>query len=116
MGGGHIYVADTSNNRIVDMTISGGTCTTFTHTYSAGLNGPQGVALAGDGTVWVADSGNNAVVHLDALLSNLNDGISGSGVFNDPHSLAVFDGGATHTLYVADTYNNRIQVYNIAGA
>jgi tripartite motif-containing protein 71 len=116
VGGGHIYVADTLNNRIVDMTVSGSACSKFTNTFAVGLNGPQGVALAGDGTVWVADSGNNAVVHLDASLNNLNDGISGAGVFNDPHSLAVFDSVSTHSLYVADTYNNRIQVYNIAGA
>ena len=122
---GKMYVADTLNNRIDTFTLSGGVCSSSSwSTYSTGLNGPQGVALAGDGTLWVADSGNNAVVHLSTSpsLANLGDGFGGLGngtyQFNDPHSLAVFDnsGTSTHTLYVADTYNNRIQEYNIAGA
>ncbi|MFZ2035011.1 MAG: NHL repeat-containing protein [Candidatus Dormiibacterota bacterium] len=122
---GQIYVADTLNNRIDEFTISDGSCNPSSWiTYSGSLNGPQGVTVAGDGTVWVADSGNNAVVHLDASLNNLGDGFGGptAGMgtmqFDDPHSLAVFDniGTGTHTLYVADTYNNRIQEFNIAGA
>jgi tripartite motif-containing protein 71 len=118
--GSQVYVADTLNNRIVAMNVSGGSCSTSLGawaTYSAGLNNPQGVALASDGTVWVADSGHSAIVHLDAaLLNNLGDGFGGPGTdnnsFNDPHSLAVIG----NTLLVADTYNNRIQEYNIAGA
>ncbi len=120
---GQVYVADTLNNRIDEFTISGGACNPSSwSTYSGSLNGPQGVTVSGDGTVWVADSGNNAVVHLDATLTNLDDGFGGFGngnlQFDDPHSLAVFDNIATntHTLYVADTYNNRIQEFNIAGA
>jgi tripartite motif-containing protein 71 len=114
--GGKIYVADTLNNRIVQMTVSGGACTGFAATYSTGLSGPQGLALAGDGTVWVADSGKSDIVHLSATLTNLWDGFGGPGTdnlhFNNPHSLAV----SGSTLFVADTYNNRIQEYNIAGA
>jgi DNA-binding beta-propeller fold protein YncE len=118
--GSQVYVADTLNNRIVEMNVSGGSCSTSPSawaTYSTSLSGPQGVALAGDGTVWVADSGHSAIVHLDAaLVTNLNDGFGGPGTdnshFNDPHSLAVIG----TTLLIADTYNNRIQEYNIAGA
>jgi hypothetical protein len=47
---------------------------------------------------------------------NLGDGFgslgSGNLQFDDPHSLAVFN----TTLFVADTYNNRIQEFNIAGS
>jgi tripartite motif-containing protein 71 len=122
---GQIDVADTLNNRIDHFTISGTTCNASSwSTYSGGLNGPQGVAVAADGTVWVADSGNNAIVHLSAgpTFTNLDDGFGGLGNdtmhFDDPHSLAVFDNTSSgiHTLYVADTYNNRIQEFNIAGA
>ena len=55
-------------------------------------------------------------------MSNLDDGFGGFGngqlQLDDPHSLAVFDNPSTnpHTLYVADTYNNRIQEFNIAGS
>jgi DNA-binding beta-propeller fold protein YncE len=113
---GAIYVADTGNNRIVEMTVSGGECTSFSASYSTGLSGPQGVALAGDGTLWVANSGDNAIVHLTASLTNIGDGFGSFGTgdtqFNNPHSLAVFG----NTMYVADTYNNRVQVYNISGS
>jgi tripartite motif-containing protein 71 len=122
---GQVYVADTLNNRIDEFTISGGSCSPSSWaTYTGSLNGPQGVTVAGDGTVWVADSGNNAIVHLSSgpTLTNLDDGFGGFGTGNmqldDPHSLAVFDNNvtSTHTLYVADTYNNRIQEFNIARA
>jgi tripartite motif-containing protein 71 len=114
--GGKIYVADSLNNRIVEMTVSTGACTAFTATYATGLDQPQGVTIAADGTVWVADSGNDRIVHLSATLTNLGDGFGGPGdsstEFDDPHSLAIFG----HTLYVADTYNNRIQEFNITGS
>src|ERR1022692_4396080 len=114
--GGNVYIADSLNNRIVEMTVSGSACTGFTATYSTGINGPQGIALAPDGTLWVTNSGDNNIVHLSASLTNLGDGFgslgSGSMQFDDPHSLAVFN----TTLFVADTYNNRIQEFSIAGA
>jgi DNA-binding beta-propeller fold protein YncE len=114
--GGKVYVADTLNDRIVEMSDSSSACTGFVATYAAGLNAPQGVALAGDGTVWTADTGGDDIVHLSATLSNLGDGFGSPGTgnmqFDAPHSLAVFDS----TLFVADTYNNRIQEYNIAGS
>jgi DNA-binding beta-propeller fold protein YncE len=112
---GTIYVADTLNNRVVEMTISGGECTSFAATY-ASLNGPQGIALSSNGTVWVADSGNDAIVHLTSGLINIGDGFgglpggSGPMQMNNPHSLAIYN----NTLYVGDTYNNRVQVFNIA--
>jgi tripartite motif-containing protein 71 len=113
---GAIYVADTGNNRIVEMSIIGGECSNFVATDATGLNGPQGVALAGDGTVWVADSGDNQIVHLTSTLLNIGDGFGSFGTgnmqFNNPHSLAVFG----TTLYVADTYNNRVQEFNIFGS
>jgi DNA-binding beta-propeller fold protein YncE len=113
---GQIYVADTLNNRIVEMTTSSEGCVTFTATYATGLSGPQGVALASNGSVWVANSGADDIVHLAATLTNVGDGFGTAGTtnmdFDDPHSLAVFG----NTLYVADTYNNRIQEFNITGA
>ena len=116
VGAGKVYVADTLNDRIVEMSDSSSACTGFVATYSAGLNAPQGVALAGDGTVWAADTGGDDIVHLSATLSNLGDGFGSPGTdnmqFDAPHSLAVFGS----TLFVADTYNNRIQEYNIAGS
>jgi tripartite motif-containing protein 71 len=114
-----IYIADTGNNRIDEVSMAG----TLLATYSTGISAPQDVALAPDGTVWVADTGvsssdanGNQIVHLSATLTNLGDGFGGPGTdtlhFDLPHSLAVFG----TTLFVADTYNNRVQEYNITGS
>lgn len=105
----NMYVADTGNNRIEELTLAGA----YVASFSTGLSSPQGVALAPDGTLWVADTGNDEIVHLSAHLINLGDTFGGLGSGNlqffAPHSLAVHGS----TLFVADTYNNRIQEFNI---
>jgi tripartite motif-containing protein 71 len=111
-----VYVADTGNNRIVEFSKSTGSYVgQFT-----GLNQPQGVALAPDGTIWVADTFNNQIVHLSSSLVNLGDtfGCSDGGTcpasqqFYQPHSLALSPTGSV--LFVADTYNNRIQEFTLS--
>jgi tripartite motif-containing protein 71 len=117
-----VYIADTENNRIEELNLSGG----FVNQYSS-LDAPQGVALAPDGSIWVADSGvsqtdasGNKTVHLSPTLSNLGDGFGGPGngnlQFDEPHSLAVhnFGGSVGTVLFVADTFNNRIQEFTLS--
>jgi tripartite motif-containing protein 71 len=122
-----IFVADTGNNRIDEVSLTG----TLLATYKPGttiLSAPQDVALAPDGTLWVADTGlsasdtgGNQIVHLSATsttFTNLMDGFGGPGIddmhFDLPHSLAVSPSGTT--LFVADTFNNRVQEFNITGS
>jgi len=105
-----VYVADTLNNRIEEVTRTG----TFVASFANGLNRPEGVAVAPDGTVWVADTMNNRVVHLSAdLVTNLGDGFGSAGngpmQFFQPHSLAVYGS----VLFVADTFNNRVQEFRV---
>ncbi len=47
-----IYIADTGNNRVVELDLGGNYVASFT-----GLDQPQGVALAPDGSIWVANTG-----------------------------------------------------------
>ncbi len=125
--GSAVYVADTGNNRIEELNHTGTILNVSAS--SIGLSGPQGVTAASDGTIWVADTLNNRIVHLDANLRNLGNGfgscgsnspappawpVCGNGNMNLylPHSLDA----AGSVLYVADTYNNRIQEFDISGA
>jgi DNA-binding beta-propeller fold protein YncE len=108
-----VYVADTLNNRVQKLSLTGA----FQASYATGLNNPEGIAVAGDGTVWVADTLNNRVVHLAADLgSNLGDGFGSAGAgeiqFNQPHDLSV----SGNKLYVADTYNDRVQFISTGDA
>jgi sugar lactone lactonase YvrE len=116
--GTDMYIADTGNNRIVELDLSGN----YVASYS-GLDAPQGVALAPDGSIWVAntgtgstDSNGNNIIHLSSSLNLLGGGFGGPGTgnmqFDQPHSLAASPDGTT--LFVADTYNNRVQEFSIA--
>lgn len=106
-----VYVADTENDRVQKLTRSGAPVASF----STGLNGPEGLEVAPDGTVWVADTQNSRLVHLSADLKDLGDGFgslgTGNAQFFNPHDLAF----GNDQMYVADTYNNRVQVYSYEG-
>jgi DNA-binding beta-propeller fold protein YncE len=105
-----IYVADTGNMRIEELGLDGH----YINSYTGGLGGVQDIAIAPDGTLWVADSGHNRIVHVSADLTTTYPDTfgsfgSGSMQFYQPHSLAIFG----TTLFIADTFNNRIQEFTI---
>ncbi|HEY1118955.1 MAG TPA: SMP-30/gluconolactonase/LRE family protein, partial [Acidimicrobiales bacterium] len=107
-----VYVADTGNDRVQKLALDG----TPQASYAIGLDGPEGVEVAPDGTVWVADTQNSRLVHLSADLgTDLGDGFGSEGTgntqFHNPHDLAF----GNDKMYVADTYNNRVQVYSMPG-
>lgn len=78
------------------------------------FNSPGGVAVAGDGTLYVADFYNQRVQHLAAdgrflgQWGTTGEVGSGPGEFNYPTDVAIAAAGA---LVVADGYNDRIQVF-----
>jgi predicted membrane-bound mannosyltransferase/DNA-binding beta-propeller fold protein YncE len=88
------------------------------------LEAPRDIAFAPDGTLYVADSRNHRILHLDTegnLLhswgefgaSNYNTNtMAPGGVFNEPWGVAV---GPDGSVYVADTWNNRIQKFTAEG-
>ncbi|MCW2768433.1 MAG: conserved repeat protein [Nocardioides sp.] len=108
-----VYVADTLKNRVQKLALDG----TWQATSSAGLglNEPEGIEVAPDGTVWVADTQNSRLVHLSANLTDLGDGFGSLGTGNyqffEPHDLAF----GNDKMYVADTYNHRVQTYSMPG-
>jgi len=118
---GNVYVADYLNNRIQKFSSSGSYITQWgVYGNGAGqFNMPFGLAVSSSGYVYVADTGNNRIQQFDLLgtytgqigSSTPNSG-SGTGQFNQPYGVAVDTNG---NIYVADTYNNRIQTFTSSG-
>jgi len=123
---GNVYVSDTFNNRIRKIS-SGGVVTTMAGNGTAGFadamgtaaqfSSPNGLAVDKDGSVYVADTGNNRIRKISP--SGVVTTFAGSGVsgfaegtpetvrFNQPYDVAV---DAESRVYVADTWNHRIRV------
>jgi sugar lactone lactonase YvrE len=114
---GHwIYVTDTWNHRIIKFTADGTLVKTWAHSYYGqddpeGIWGPRGIAVDGQGRVFVADTGNKRIVIFDSdgnYLAQFGSPGLLPGQFDEPVGLA-FDGNGY--IYVADTWNQRVQVF-----
>lgn len=112
---GSVYVADTWNHRIQKFTADGEFVTQW-GTFGTGqdgyaLWGPRDIVIDGQGRVLVSDTGNKRVVAYDAdghFLFAFGSAGAGPGQFDEPVGLAIAPDG---TLYVADTWNQRIQAF-----
>lgn len=84
----------------------------------AGLTNPHGVAVADDGTIYVADTDNNRIAVLNPngdLIGTLGtDPASegGPGTLRQPWGVAL---GPDGNVYVADTWNHRVLVFSPEG-
>jgi len=131
-GSGNVYVADNFNNTIRKVSPAG-VVTTLAGTAGASgsadgagaaarFNWPEGVAVDGSGTVYVADEGNNAIrkVTPAGVVSTLAgggycgsaDGTGAAARFCGPFGVAVDRSG---NVYVADSFNNSIRKVTPAG-
>lgn len=134
---GSLYIADTFNNRVrrvaADGTITTVAGGTFLFDGSVGDGGPatdamlylpSGIAVASDGSIYIADAGNNRVqlVAPDGTITTVagtgEEGFAGDG---GPAVLArVWQPsdvtlGADGTIYIADTFNDRVRQIGIDG-
>jgi sugar lactone lactonase YvrE/Tol biopolymer transport system component len=109
---GHIYIADTGNNRIVRMdTMSGGNWTAL-GTQGSGvkqLSSPTGIFVDLKNHIYVADTGNSRIVRVDDMTGTnwmtLTHSADSSQSLTHPEGVCLDGNGS---IYVADTGNNRI--------
>jgi hypothetical protein len=140
--GGNLYVADTGNNTIRELTPSGANWVVSTIAGLAGNSGstdssnsycrfryPIGIAADSRGNLYVADEGNSTIRELtptpagttnwvSSTLAGLvgsagsADGTNSNARFNEPYGIAVGGGG---NLYVADKYCSTIRQLQLVG-
>ena len=125
---GNVYVADTNNSTIRRVTPAG-VVTTLAGNASvrgnadgtggaASFIGPRALTVDANGTVYVADTGNNLIRQVTPAgvvttlaggvgLFGFVDGIGSAARFNSPQSIAV---DRLFNLYVADTNNHAIRM------
>jgi len=129
---GNLYVADALNNTIRKITPAGAVAT-LAGIASAGnrdgigtaaqFYGPNGVAVDGAGTVYVADSGTDTIRKIDSSgnvatvagspgVYGHADGVGSAAQFAGPSAVAVDGAG---NLYVADAGNSTIRKITPAG-
>jgi len=86
------------------------------------FNNAHGLAVAADGSLYVADSGNHRIQHIGAdgqvlevwgTFADVAQGDAPGGTFNEPWGVAV---GPDGSVYVTDTWNHRIQKFSPSGA
>ncbi len=128
---GDLYIGDTGNDRVRKVTAATGIITAFAGNGTAGylgdgaaataarLNAPQGLALAANGDLYIADTGNHAVRKVSVATGNISTyagtgtagflgdgGAATSARLSSPQAVSL---NATGDLYIADTGNNRIR-------
>jgi len=117
-----VYVADSLDNRILVLNADSGALLNTIAPLSAGkpvLHRIEGLAIdPRNGHIWVSDTSWNRLVELSAdgstLLTTFGKQGTVNGQFDYPAHLAIASpDGTSMSLYVADTWNNRVQVYDI---
>ena len=129
---GNIYIADTHNNRIRE--VSGGTISTIAGTGAAGFSGdggaaasatldmPAAVCIDAQGNIYIADTNNDRVREItggviNTVAGNGQQSFSGDGgpaisaALDSPTGVAVDSG---FNIYIGDTHNQRVRMVTAA--
>lgn len=123
-----VWVADMTNSRVVIWTRPDADSLDWTYSTQFGSEGtgddnfdePQGLAVSPDGlTVWVADVQNDRVMVWSrpdanspwAFSAQIGTGVAGSGDSDFDHPIGVAVSADGLTVWVVDSYNNRVVVW-----
>src|SRR6516164_2718800 len=117
---GNIWTTDNGNHVVRKFSARGERRLTLGETDKGGagkdhFRSPDDIVIDSHGTMFVADSGNGRIVHLDASGAYLSEwGAKGDapGQFKMAHGLAI---DTRDRIYVADRGNNRVQVFTPDG-
>lgn len=116
---GAFYVSEIEGRRVTKFDAEGNRIGAIERVEGYGeLKGPFDVELDSRGRLYIADTKGNSVLVLDAdekLVLKLGTGEATAkpGSFHQPHFVAVDE--QRGLIYVADTHNHRIQVFNQSG-
>jgi len=108
-------VADTDNNRIQKFSPDGGLLSIWGSAGNRQFHDHRGIAIGGNGNVYVTDSGNNRVQKLSSsgeVLAMWGSRGAGDEKFYDPQGIAVDRSG---NFYVADTINHGVKKFSPDG-
>ena len=106
---GHVFVADTLNNRIVELAADqGGTGISLVRTLAYGFDQPEAIEIGPEGRIIVADTNDSEIVVLDADGSWLVSFGAAEGL-DHPAGIAVMPSGE---ILVSDSFNDRVLVYS----
>jgi len=130
---GNIFIADSHNNRIRE--VSGGTITTVAGTGSASFGGdnaaaiaaalwlPSAVAIDASGNIYIADTNNQRIrkvtgTTISTIAGNGEELYAGDGGAATAASLDLPTGvavDASGKVYIADRHNHRVRVVDASG-
>jgi hypothetical protein len=107
-GAGDLFIADTGNNRVVEVPTGGGAATAIDPTVNGSmLSHPWAVAVDGVGDLFIVDFGHNRVVEVPTgggAATAISLTVNGSGLWN-PVGVAVDGAG---DLFIADPGSARV--------
>lgn len=129
---GNIYIADTHNNRIRE--VSNGVITTIAGTGAAGFSGdgaaatsaeldlPTAVAVDSSGNIYIADTNNNRIREISGTTITTvagdgqqtfsgDNGLATAAALNSPSGVAV---DSAFNIYIGDTGNQRVRMVTFA--
>jgi hypothetical protein len=118
-GAGNLFVADTGNNRVVEVPVVNGALSSSGATIvSCSVKSPASVFVHTNGDLYVADTGDNTILAYPSFAGTSNNGA----VFGAPTKLGAGLSGplavtvdGPGNIYIADSGNNQILEYPLGG-